>query len=333
MAKIMILGGTGFLGYYTALEALKKGYEVGSISLNDVNLEGWYPKEIKVQYADLFTIDEDKLSEMMKGYDYMIYSVGPDDRLTPPAPSYQFFHERLVDHCAKCFRAAEKAGIKKAVVYNSYFNYFNTLYPEAHLAEYHPYIRCRVEQDKLLNEQKKTMQVVVLMLPYIFGSMPERMPIWKDTFLTPFAYGKKTIYFPKGSTTMIAVEHIGEAGIGAIEYGEDGKSYPIGDENHSYNWMLDTMMVAATGTKRKIVNPAGWICALGAKSILKKDKKAGKEPGLNLPKVMTDIMSKDMVVPAKVMDEVNTQLHISRGGLVEAIRKTMDRCYPNKSFK
>ena len=39
--KLLILGGTGFLGYYTTMLALKKGYEVGSISLNDVNLEGW----------------------------------------------------------------------------------------------------------------------------------------------------------------------------------------------------------------------------------------------------------------------------------------------------
>ena len=77
--KIMILGGTGFLGYYSTLEALKRGYEVGSISLDDVNLEGWYPKEVKTQFTDLFTVEEDKLAEMMKGYDYMIYSVGPDD--------------------------------------------------------------------------------------------------------------------------------------------------------------------------------------------------------------------------------------------------------------
>ena len=35
---------------------------------------------------------------------------------------------------------------------------------------------------------------------------------------------------------MIAVEHIAEAGIGAIEYGKDGERYPIGDENRSFKW-------------------------------------------------------------------------------------------------
>ena len=57
--KLLILGGTGFLGYYSTLEALKRGYEVGSISLDDVNLEGWYPKEVNVRFTDLFETPED----------------------------------------------------------------------------------------------------------------------------------------------------------------------------------------------------------------------------------------------------------------------------------
>jgi len=333
MAKIMILGGTGFLGYYTALAALKKGYEVGSISVDDINLKGWFPSEIKTQFGDLFSLDEDKLAEMMKGYDYMVYSVGPDDRVTPPAPAKAFFFDRLVTACAKCFRAAEKAGVKKAVVYNSYFNYFNTLYPDAHLAENHVYVAARVAQGKILNEQKKNMEVVVLELPYIFGSMPERMPLWKGVFLDRFAYNKKIIFFPKGSTSMIAVEHVGEAGVGAIEFGKDGAYYPVADENHTFNWMLDEMMIGAMGKKRKIINPAGWVCGLGAKSIINKDKKEGKEAGLNLQKVMTDIMSKDMVIPQEEIDRVCNELHIGRGGLAESIHTMVQRCYPNHSFK
>lgn len=334
MAKrVVILGGTGFLGYYTALEALKRGYEVGSIAIADVPLQGWFPSQIKVQNADLFAESEDKLAEMMKGYDYMIYSVGPDDRVTPPAPARKFFHDRLVDACAKCFRSAEKAGVKKAVVYNSYFTYFNTLYPEAHLESNHPYIACRVEQARLLNSQKKSMEVVVLMLPYIFGSLPNRIPLWKATFLDRFAYKKKVIFFPKGSTTMIHVKHVGEAGIGALEYGKDGGYYPIGDENHDYNWMLNQMMIAGLGHKRKIINPSAGLCAWGSSFIMKKEAKQGKEPGLNLPRMMKDIMSKDMVIPAEAMDRVNAELHITRGGLEEGIKETMDACYPNHSFR
>ena len=41
--KIMIVGGTGFLGYYATQVALDRGYEVGAFALDDVNLEGWWP--------------------------------------------------------------------------------------------------------------------------------------------------------------------------------------------------------------------------------------------------------------------------------------------------
>ena len=333
--KLLILGGTGFLGYYSTMEALKRGYQVGSISLDDVNLEGWYPEEVNVKYADLFEISEDELVKLMKGYDYMIYSVGPDDRETPIAPAYDYFHRRLVTECAKCFRAAERAGIKKSVVFNSYFAFFDRRNPELKLAEKHPYIRCRVEQAKLLNEQKKNMEVVVLEFPYIFGTMPERMPIWKDVFLDRYANGYKVIFFPKGSTSMIAVEHIGEAALGAIEYGKDGERYPVADENHSYDFMLNTMTGAVLKKPRKIIHPGKALCAMGGQMVANKEKKQGREPGLNFKLVMKEIMSSDTAscIEPEVIDKVCKELHIGRGGLKEAIEKTMHRCYPNNTFK
>ena len=333
--KLLILGGTGFLGYYTALLALKKGYEVGSISLNDVNLEGWYPKEIKTQFTDLFETSEDDLVEMMKGYDYMVYSVGPDDRETPQAPAYDYFHRRLVVECAKCFRAAERAGIKKAVCFNSYFAYFARRNPELKLEEKHPYVRCRVEQAKLLLEQRKTMEVIILEFPYIFGTMPERMPIWKGVFLDRYAYGKKSIFFPKGKTTMTAVEHIAESAIGAIEYGKDGERYPVGDENQSFDFMLNTMTGAVLPKPRKIIHPAKWMCAMGGQMVANQEKKHGGEPGLNLKLVMKEIMCSDTAscVEPEVLDKVCEELHISRGGLKESIEATMHRCYPDGTFK
>lgn len=333
--KLLILGGTGFLGYYSTMEALKRGYQVGSISLDDVNLEGWYPEEVNVKFADLFEISEDELVKLMKGYDYMIYSVGPDDRETPIAPAYEYFHRRLVTECAKCFRAAERAGIKKSVVFNSYFAYFDRRNPELKLAEKHPYIRCRVEQAKLLNEQKKNMEVVVLEFPYIFGTMPERMPIWKDVFLDRYANGYKVIFFPKGSTSMIAVEHIGEAALGAIEYGKDGERYPVADENHSYDFMLNTMTGAVLKKPRKIIHPGKALCAMGGQMVANKEKKQGREPGLNFKLVMKEIMSSDTAscIEPEVIDKVCKELHIGRGGLKEAIEKTMHRCYPNNTFK
>ena len=331
--KLMIIGGTGFLGYYTAKLALSKGYEVASISILDddlVNkdLDSWFPKEIKNTIMDVFTASKEEIQKALEGYDYMIYAVGPDDRYTPKAPAYEFFHTRLVDAVVKVFEAARDAGIKKAAVYNSYFAYFDRRYPEMELAKKHPYIRCRVEQAEGVNRVKGNMEVVVLELPYIFGSMEARLPIWRDVFLDRYVNGHKTVYFSKGSTTMTAVDHIAEAGIGALEHGKDGERYPIGDQNKSFRWMLDTMS-QCKGVKKKIVCPPTWLCVIGAKAIEKGFHKQGLEGGLDYALVMKEIMSIDMCIEPEVMDKVNEELHISRGGLEEAIQKTMDRCYPN----
>ena len=336
--KIMIVGGTGFLGYYTAKLALEKGYEVGSISILDddlVNkdLDSCFPKEIHSTILDVFSASEEEIAKAMEGYDYMVYSVGPDDRYTPKAPSYEFFHFRLVESCAKVFRAAEKAGGNKGVFFNSYFAYFDRRYPEMELAKKHPYVRCRVEQAALLNKQKKDMEVVVLEFPYIFGSMEARLPIWRDVFLDRYVNGHKTVYFSKGGTTMTSVEHIAESAIGAIEYGKDGERYPVGDENRSFRWML-SYMAECKVVKKKIVCPPTWLCVLGAKAIQNKDRKKGLEGGLEYALVMKEVMSIDLVVEPEVLDKVCEELHISRGGLEEAVRKTMDRCYPEPgSFK
>mgnify|MGYP003290558818 FL=1 len=331
--KLIIVGGTGFIGYYTTKLALSKGYEVASISILDddlVNkdLASWYPKEVKNTICDVFSASEDELVELLKGYDYMFYAVGPDDRYTPKAPAYEFFHFRLVDSCAKVFRAAERAGVKKAAVCNSYFAYFDRKYPELKLAEKHPYVRCRNEQASLLNEQKKNMEVVVLEYPYIFGAMEARLPIWRDVFLDRYVNGKKTVFFSKGSTTMTTIDHIAESAIGALEYGKDGERYPIGDVNKSYKWMLEYMS-ECKGVKKRVKLPPTWLCVLGAKAIEHGFHKQGLEGGLDYALVMKEVMSIDLCIEPEVMDKVNEELHISRGGLEEAIKATMDRCYPN----
>jgi len=107
--KVIIVGDTGFLGYYAALEFLRRGHKVSSISIPDITLGSWYPKEIKSEYCDVFVTDEAELVKRLKGYDAIVYAVGPDHRIVPPAPAYPFYHERLVEACGKTISAERKA--------------------------------------------------------------------------------------------------------------------------------------------------------------------------------------------------------------------------------
>lgn len=324
--KIIICGGTGFLGYYTALAAIEDGHEVASLALPEEGFD-WMPKEIKRFTTDLFTATEEELIPFFEGYDALVYSVGPDDRVTPQAPSYDYFHERLVEHCAKVLRAAEKAGVKKSVVYNSYFAYFDREYPEKKLAVYHPYIRCRVEQAERCIQQAKTMEVCMLELPYIFGSMPNRIPLWRDVYLERF-FRAPVIAFPRGGTTMIGVNAVGQAGLGAVLYGKHGGRYPIGDENHPFRFMLEAMREGLGIPKKPIMQFSAKICAMGANSIAKKDAKEGKQAGLDMKHLMLDIMGEQLYIPEEVIAQNCELFHIQRGGVREKILETMHACYP-----
>ncbi len=57
--KIMIIGGTGFLGYHALLVALKREYPVTTLAIDDVKLGDWYPGDVNVRYGDVFKLSEE----------------------------------------------------------------------------------------------------------------------------------------------------------------------------------------------------------------------------------------------------------------------------------
>lgn len=324
--KILIIGGTGFLGYHALLVALDRGHSVDVLAIDDIELGDWYPREVNVRYGDVFKLSGDKLKEQLTGYDAMVYAVGPDDRVTPPAPAYEFFHPRLVVACEKTVTAARKAGVRKCVILNSYFAYFDRLWPEKKLSKHHPYIRCRVEQAELaVAAGGDKMSVMILELPYIFGSMPNRIPLWKDVFLDGFIK-RRIIFFPKGGTNMIAAEHVGEAIIGALEHGEHGMHYTVGDENHSFNEMLHIMFLSL-GMNKIIINIPRFIAVIAGIIINRRWKKKGLEGGLDARYLMRDILSCDLFFDPT---ETAEKLGYKRGGLEESIISTIKACYPER---
>ncbi len=123
--RIMAVGGTGLLGYHAVLVGLERGHSIGALAIEDVTLGSWYPCAVSLSFGDVFTLSEDELATLFTGYNALIYAVGPDDRVVPPAPAYEFFHSRLVDNCEKTVNAARRAGVKRCVILNSYFAYFN----------------------------------------------------------------------------------------------------------------------------------------------------------------------------------------------------------------
>lgn len=330
--KVFIVGATGFLGYHSSLELLSQGIKVGTSTRGKE--DECLPKDVIIERKnlDIFKATQEEISEIFKGYDAMVYSVGPDDRILPPAPAYDFFHEKLVIQCTKVVKAAKQAGIKKVTIMNSYFAYFDREF-NGLLSQNHPYIKARVEQAKACIElgEEGVMDVMILELPYIFGNMPGKIPLWKDVFLDNFEK-MKTIYFPKGGTVTVHVKDVARAVVGSTLNGKHGGKYPIGITNMKFKEMIE-YMYKCIGKERKVVNIPTFLGYLNGLSMQKKAKKEGKEPGLNYAKLMPDILAKDLYYTEETIKKVEQELGFKyTSDVKDGIDDAMKACYPSENF-
>lgn len=325
--KIFIVGGTGFLGYYSTLEFLKRGHSVSTISLPDIKIGDWFPREAEIKYGNVFEMPKTELVTLFSGFDVLVYAVGPDDRVTPKAPAYEFFHERLVEACTRVISAAKSANVKKCVVLNSYFAYFDRIFPKRQLSQRHAYVKCRVEQaERVIKEGGNNMDVMVLELPYIFGAMPGRIPLWKD-LLVDMLYKSKIILYPKGGSNMISVDHVAEAVAGAAEKGEHGKRYPVGDVNLSWVEMIRIMLNSMNMSSKKILSIPCFFASFYGKYHKFLNSRKGLESGLDYNHLFNDIMCRKLYFDPS---ESASELGYGRGGIEASIDKTIKACIQDK---
>jgi len=323
--NVLIIGGTGFLGYHAGLVLLKRGYNVSALALPDIDLEGWFPKQIPVSYGDVFTMGEEELRLNLEGINFLVYAMGPDDRSTPDAPADIFFKEKLVKTSTRVFETAKKSGVKRAVLLGSYFSFFHRKLPHLKLDTRHPYIRARLHQaEAVLEASGSDMDTMILELPYIFGISPGRIPLWKEVFFERLLK-MNPVFYPNGGSAMICVENVAEAIAGALEKGEAGARYPLGDTDIRWKEMF-SIMFRAIGVRRLFIHVPYWMAAIVGREMMRRHLKKGKEPGLHLGNIFKDIISQDFFL------ESENSANILGHGTCDvraSIAITAKACYPS----
>ena len=318
--RILIIGGTGFVGYHALKEALKHGHEVSVLALPPVPADDLLPQEVKATLSDLNKLSDENLLTHLKNQEAVVFAAGADDRTIHRAPAYESLFEANVKACVRLFTLARKAGVKRGVLISSYFAHFDRICPEKRLSHFHPYIRSRQEQEKRsLKAAMPDLELMILELPYVFGSMPGRLPLWKP--LVDYIHSPFPLFYTRGGTNIIAVKHVAEAIIGAIEQGKGGERYLIGEENVSWIDLLRRLSILAGGKKKVIILP-NYIVREAMRMIALYHKMQGKEAGLN-PVEFTKIQTINTFFDP---EPSRNALGYGHGGIEEALQDTVRAC-------
>lgn len=223
--KIMIVGGaTGMVGGHAALYLKSKRY--------DVTVAGRTPPKAGIPLGDLpfEKIDYINDGSFPAGFDALVFCAGHDTRSTG-ADDEAYWAENA-KAAPRFFALARDAGVKVAVNIGSFYPW---VLPE--LVESNAYVRARKDSaDAICALNAPGFRTMSLNAPFIVGTV-EGMPIPMFVAYTHYAQGKMAPmpeFAPGGGVNFISTRSLSEAIEGAIERGEGGKNYLVGDENLSF---------------------------------------------------------------------------------------------------
>lgn len=321
MAKVFVLGGTGFLGYYTIQELLRRGYEVKTMSLPPMPEEGLFPETVESLLGNMNELSDEEIRELLKDCEGFIYAAGADERTVPEAPALKFFYEANVLPTQRLAHLAKEAGVKKFVVFGSYFAEFAERLPQYDLKK-QGYPNTRLLQEQVaFAEGEGSMTVTSLRLPYIFGTMPGRMPLWK--MFTDQIKGQGTYPALPGGTAMVTVEQVAEAAVGAMEKGVHRGTYAICSYNMKYKEFYE-MIVEALGQQETttIVDATYEQMKEIYEGIDAQTAAAGKEHGIHIA-VSSKVQMEDLYLdPADTMPFLGMKEY----DVLASIRETLAKC-------
>ncbi|MDZ7935049.1 MAG: NAD-dependent epimerase/dehydratase family protein [Emticicia sp.] len=321
MKKVLIIGGEGFIGWHI----------VGALNRSnrfEVELLSRSPKtnpfpDLKLHEYNIWQSQEVDVIAFLSNYDYVVFAGGSDERVPIVGKASDFFYEANVVPCKKLVSWAEKASVQKVIILGSYFTTLNRNFPQWEMAKNHPYVASRVaQQQESIAASSGNTSVVVLELPYIFGSVPHKIPLWKP--LIDYVKSSYLVFYTNGGTNMVAVETVANAVLGAIDLAKHGDCLFVGDENWTWKQMLDEIAQNLQKTRKIITIPDG-IVLFFARIYLAYLKIFNKEFGLNpveFIKTQTEFTFLDAKQTQQYLKYDNSDLSIA---VARCVKRSIDK--------
>ncbi len=240
--KVLVVGGSGLIGGEIALYLRDRGHEVTIMSRKPAaapilaalpRLQGDY-------------IADDMSDGRLQGFDWLVFAAAADIRNLPRDGSVtpEDFYRRANDEAVPAFfRAAQEAGIKRVV-------YIGTFYPQ--VAPWRigvcPYVTSRHNTDTAVRALSGAgFNVCSLNAPFVLGRIPG-LEIPHLDALIAYARGALPglpVFAPRGGTNHISAHSLAQAALNALQRGESGRAYLVGDENYSWKDYLELWFEAA----------------------------------------------------------------------------------------
>jgi nucleoside-diphosphate-sugar epimerase len=234
--KVLVVGGTGLIGGEIALYLKKNGHDVTLMSRTPTSV----PALADMAFLQGDYINDDVSDGRLRGFDWLVFSAAADIRNLPQDGSVtpESFYTKANDEAVpRFFEAARDAGISRAVM-------VGTFYPQVAPQQIGvcPYVTSRHNTDvkvrALCNEH---FNVCCLNAPFVLGRI-EGLNVPYIDALAEYARGNipgLPIFAPKGGTNHISARSLAQAALNALEKGESGTGYLIGDENYSWKEYLE----------------------------------------------------------------------------------------------
>ena len=246
MTNILIVGGTGLTGAHAALHLRDLGHNVTLMSRSVPEaecLQGF--EHLAANY-----VDDIPSLDVLSAYDQMVFAAGADIRQLPPAVDEAAFYEKVnVQAIPQFFERARDAGIARAV-------YIGTFYPQLvpEKIDTSVYVRSRHLADEAVRAlSTPSFSVCSLNAPFILGYVPG-IAVPHLEVLVQYGAGRlegMPVLAPAGGVNHITSQSMSEAIAAALECGEQGRAYLVGDENLSWKEYLE-MYFDSCGNGRQL---------------------------------------------------------------------------------
>lgn len=318
-----MIGGTGLLGSASAFELINRGHIVKTLALPPLPVGAPMPKELEIVFGNYLETTEQDFKNYFKDCDCFIFAAGVDERIEFPPPVYEAYYKYNIAPLEKIMKVAKECGVKKAVIMGSYFSYFAKEFPNMKLTEKHPYIRSRIDQEKMaLSFADNKMSVAVLELPYIFGTQSGRKPVW-TILVEQIQAMKSSTMWATGGTTMVTVKQVAETVAGAAELSEGAQAIPVGWYNMQWKDFLKIVHIGMGVPERQIKTVPKFLFKLFSLSLRKQYKLKNIESGLD-PVHYADLMYMETFIDNKYIKLLGVKEDDIETAIKDSIKLSVD---------